>query len=210
MAVGVEFFFDLSSPWTRIAFHNITGVLDDTQARIVWKPFLVGGVFNAVNPDVYTQRSKVDSPRMQHTFTWLREWAALAGVAMNFPSVHHPLKSVTAMRFCCVLEEDQDTLYRFCQSAFEACFRDQENLDDQAVLIAIANQCGLDGQALAERAAQEDIKRKLRANTDEAIQRGAFGSPTIFVGGEHLYFGNDQLPLVHQRVLALQSTPGPV
>lgn len=209
MAVGVEFFFDLSSPWTRLAFHNITGVLADTRAEIVWRPFLVGGVFNAVNPAVYSERSKVDSPRMKNTFTWLREWAELAGVAMHFPSPHHPLRSVSAMRFCCALEKDQTALRQFCQQAFEACFRDQENLDDISVLIAIADGCGLDGEALARRAATDDIKQHLRANTDEAIQRGAFGSPTLFVGGKYMYFGNDQLPLVRQRVLALQGNGGP-
>jgi 2-hydroxychromene-2-carboxylate isomerase len=104
------------------------------------------------------------------------------------------------MRFCCALADDQAQLVRFTQAAFEAYFTDQRNIDDPAVLVAIAGDCGLDGARLAERAASQGVKDLLRANTQEAIDRGAFGSPTFFVQGRHMYFGNDQLPLVLQRV----------
>jgi 2-hydroxychromene-2-carboxylate isomerase len=196
----VEFFFDLSSPWTRLAFHNIQPILRETQAAVVWRPFLVGGVFNAVNPSVYAGRADPDSPKNRQAGRWLQEWARLAGVAMNFPSAHHPLKSVHAMRVCCALEDDQDALVRFAQAAFEAYFRDARNLDDPAVLVDVADACGLDGAALGQAAATEAIKQRLRANTQEVIDRGGFGSPTIFVNGSDLYFGNDQLPLVREAL----------
>jgi 2-hydroxychromene-2-carboxylate isomerase len=201
MPTTVEFFFDLSSPWTRIAFHNITPLLADTGAQIVWRPILVGAVFNAVNREVYAARANADSPRMKLSNTWLKEWAEMAGVAMNFPSAYHPLKSVSAMRFCCVLEDDQSALQRFSEAAFDAYFRDQQNLDDPAVLVRIADRCAMDGDDIARRFELDENKARLRRNTQEAIDRGAFGSPTIFVAGEHMYFGNDQLPLVRQRVL---------
>ena len=104
------------------------------------------------------------------------------------------------MRFCCALEGDQQALERFAGAAFEAYFTEARNLDDPAELVAVADSCGLDGEGLAARTQDQDIKDRLRANTEEAIARGAFGSPTIFVDGEHMYFGNDQLPLVRQRV----------
>ena len=75
----------------------------------------------------------------------------------------------------------------------------QLNLDDPEVLVVIANQSGLYGEKLRSKSEQQTIKDQLRANTDEAISRGSFGSPSIFVpfgSGERLYFGNDQLPLV--------------
>ncbi|WP_295634369.1 2-hydroxychromene-2-carboxylate isomerase [Novosphingobium sp.] len=195
MAGHVEFFFDLSSPWTRLAFHNIQPILAETGANVRWRPFLVGGVFNAVNPSVYQARESND-PKMARSFGWLKEWAALAGLAMNFPSPYHPVKSVWAMRFCCALEDRQADLHAFAEAAFETYYRDQQNLDDSAVLVSIAQGCGLDGAALAASAQTGAIKDRLRANTQEAIDRGAFGSPTMFVAGEAMYFGNDQLPLV--------------
>jgi 2-hydroxychromene-2-carboxylate isomerase len=196
----VEFFFDLSSPWTRLAFHNIQPILAETGASVTWRPFLVGGVFNAVNPSVYAGRETPDAPKMRHTWTWLKAWARLAGVPMNFPSPHHPLKSVHAMRFCCALEADQAALFRFAEAAFDAYFRDQRNLDDPAELAAVADACGLDGETLARRAQDEAIKQQLRANTQEVIDRGGFGSPTMFVDRSEIFFGNDQLPLVRQAL----------
>lgn len=198
---SLEFFFDLSSPWTRIAFQNVQAVVAETGATIVWRPFLVGGVFNAVNNSVYAGRAAPDSAKNRHVFKWLKEWAALAGVPMNFPSQHHPLKAVAAMRFCCALEDDQAALHRFASAAFDAYFTDQSNLDDVECLILIANKCGLDGNALARATQSDVIKARLRTNTQEAIERGAFGSPMIFVDGKFTYFGNDQLPLVKQRLL---------
>jgi 2-hydroxychromene-2-carboxylate isomerase len=201
MSVDLEFFYDLSSPWTRLAFHNLPGVLQGLDVRVRLRPFLVGGVFNAVNAGVYAARADATSGRMKLSQAWLEEWARLAGVPMNFPSPFHPLKSVHAMRACCVLEDDQDVLRRFSEACFDAYFRAQRNLDDPAVLAAIAGDCGLDGVALVEAATQQPAKDRLRANTQDAIDRGAYGSPSIFVDRAHLYFGNDQLPLVRQRVL---------
>lgn len=198
----VEFFYDLSSPWTYMAFAAIQPILAETGADVAWRPFLVGGVFNAVNQNVYASRSNPDSPKAKALAVWTQEWAHYAGVPMNFPSPHHPLRSVHAMRFCCALEQDQATLHRFTTAAFEAYFGEARNLDDPAELVAVANACGLDGAALAELAGSPEVKDRLRANTQEAIDRGAFGSPTIFVDGTHMYFGNDQMPLVRARLLA--------
>ena len=196
----LEFFFDLSSPWTRLAFHNVQPILRETGATVTWRPFLVGGVFNAVNDSVYAGRANPDAPKNRHTGKWLQDWARLAGVPMNFPSPHHPVKSVHAMRFCCALEDDQAALLRFAEAAFHAYFADARNLDDPAVLIDVARTCGLDGEALARRTGDDDIKQRLRANTQEVIDRGGFGSPTMFVDRDRIYFGNDQLPLVRQAL----------
>lgn len=203
MTVTVEIFYDLSSPWTRIAFANLQREAATLPATLVWRPFLVGGVFNAVNQSVYAARANPDDPKFRLSWVWLKEWAQLAGVAMKFPSVHHPAKSVHAMRFCCALADDQAQLVRFTHAAFEAYFTDQRNIDDPDVLVAIADECRLDGAALADRAASQPVKDLLRANTQEAIERGAFGSPTLFVGGQYMYFGNDQLPLAKQRIALL-------
>lgn len=197
---SIEFFFDLSSPWTFLAFHNIQPIAREAGATVRWRPFLVGGVFNAVNQGVYAARENSDSAKSRPLADWLQDWARLAGVPMKFPSPHHPLKSVLAMRACCVLENRQDELLRFAAQAFTAYFADQRNLDDPAVLAAVAAECGFDGEALVRRTGEQEIKDRLRANTQEAIDRGAFGSPTIFVDRTRMYFGNDQLPLVRQAL----------
>ncbi|HWT41325.1 MAG TPA: 2-hydroxychromene-2-carboxylate isomerase [Sphingopyxis sp.] len=196
MTARVEFFFDLSSPWTCLAFHNLPGILDRAGATAVYRPILVGGVFNAVNPAVYAAREQADNRRLTHSWKALKDWARLAGVPMNFPSQWHPAKSIAAMRFCCAIENNQAALVRFARGAFASYFDRQENLDDPAVLASVADVEGLDGAALAIAAGTDAVKARLRANTDEVIARGGYGSPTIFVDGDDMYFGNDQLPLV--------------
>lgn len=204
MTDRVEFFFDLSSPWTCLAFHNLPAVLERTGARARYRPILVGGVFNAVNPAVYAAREQTDNRKLAHSWKVLKDWAELAGVPMNFPSRWHPAKSVAAMRFCTALEDDQPALVRFARAAFASYFGAEENLDDPAVLIAVADGEGLDGAAIAEAAVSDAVKARLRANTEEVVARGGYGSPTIFVDRDDMYFGNDQLPLVEA---ALKRTP---
>ncbi len=196
MSARVEFFYDLSSPWTYLAFTNLWPLLERTGEQAVLRPILVGGVFNAVNPSVYAAREQTDNRKLKHSWKVLNDWAALAGVEMNFPSVWHPAKSVNAMRFACALEDDQDALRRFSRAAFESYFGAQENLDDADVLAAVADSIGLDGLALKASAQTDAVKARLRANTEEVIARGGYGSPSIFVDGTDMYFGNDQLPLV--------------
>jgi 2-hydroxychromene-2-carboxylate isomerase len=196
----IEFFYDLSSPWTYLAFGNLGGVLERTGASARLRPILVGGVFNAVNQSVYAAREAADNPKLKHSWRVLKDWAALAGVELNFPSQFHPAKSVNAMRMACALADNQPALAKFTKAAFESYFGAQENLDDPDVLVAVANGVGLDGEAMRATSHTDEVKALLRANTDEVIERGGYGSPTIFVDGKWMYFGNDQLPLVEFKL----------
>jgi len=196
----VEFFYDLSSPWTYLAFHNIQPILKETGATVRWRPFLVGGVFNAVNSGVYANRLDPDNRKQRHAVKSLHDWARLVNLPLNF-SAYHPLKSVNPMRFCCAIEDDQEALVQFSSKAFHAYFGEMQNLDEISVLVDVANACGLNGSDLALESQVDRIKQRLRANTEEAIERGAYGSPTMFVNSTDMYFGNDQLPLV-QRALS--------
>lgn len=198
----LEFFFDLSSPWTCLAFANVQPLIARTGAAATFRPILVGGVFNAVNPAVYAAREQADNRRLNHSWKVLGDWARLAGVDMNFPSQWHPAKSVQAMRFATALEDDQPALIAFAGAAFQSYFGAQENLDDPDVLEAAATRAGLDGAAIRAAAGTDAVKARLRANTEELIARGGYGSPTLFVDGDDMYFGNDQLPLVEAALKA--------
>lgn len=195
-AERVDFFYDLSSPWTYLAFHNLGGVLARTGAQVRLRPILVGGVFNAVNPSVYAARDSADNPKFKHSWRVMNDWAALAGIEINFPSAFHPAKSVHAMRMACTLADDQKSLMKFTKAAFESYFGAQENLDDPEVLVGVANRVGLNGEDMHIQSKTDAVKALLRTNTDEVIARGGYGSPTIFVDATNMYFGNDQLPLV--------------
>jgi 2-hydroxychromene-2-carboxylate isomerase len=197
----IEFFYDLSSPWTYLAFTNLFGVIERTGCCATLRPVLVGGVFNAVNQSVYAAREATDNRKLAHSWKVLKDWTVLAGVELNFPSQYHPAKSVNAMRMACVLSDDMPALTDFTRAAFESYFGRQENLDDPDVLVAVACAAGLDGQAMRAASQTDTVKALLRANTEELITRGGYGSPTIFVDQTDMYFGNDQLPLVEAALM---------
>jgi 2-hydroxychromene-2-carboxylate isomerase len=196
----IEFFYDLSSPWTYLAFINMQRMAERLGEAVTWRPILVGGVFNAVNQSVYASRDVPDAPKVKHAWKILQDWARWTGVEMNFPSPHHPVKSVLAMRTACALEDEQAALVRFSNAAFQAYIGRAENLDDPAVVAAAAQAAGLDGSDLLHHAASDTAKARLRANTEEVIARGGYGSPTIFVDQTNMFFGNDQLPLVERAL----------
>jgi 2-hydroxychromene-2-carboxylate isomerase len=200
MTPRIEFFYDLSSPWTYLAFTNLLPLLERTGEKVLLRPILVGGVFNTVNQSVYAAREASDNRKLQHSWRVLKDWTAMAGVTMNFPSQYHPAKSVNAMRMACALANDMPALTAFTKAAFESYFGAAENLDDPEILIAAANKSGLDGASVFAASQTDAVKALLRTNTDEVIARGGYGSPTIFVDVTHMYFGNDQLPLVEFKL----------
>ena len=130
----------------------------------------------------------------------LQDWARVSGLKIVMPPKVFPVNSVKAMRGCLWLQP-QGKLVPFATAVFEAYWGRDEDIAQDAVLAAICRQCGIDEAAFFAGIAQDAIKAQLKANTDELIARGGFGSPTIYIGGDDMYFGNDRLPLVRQALL---------
>ncbi|MDX1648685.1 MAG: 2-hydroxychromene-2-carboxylate isomerase [Myxococcota bacterium] len=194
----LEFFFDCSSPWTYLAFHRIEEVAREGGAELVWKPILVGGVFNQVNDDVYQQRAHPNPRKAKYAAKDLQDWARLYGIRIGWPSIF-PVNSVKAMRGVLVAG-DAGRLPAFARAVFEAYWGEDRDVADPKVLGELAAGVGLDPDAFLEAIATPEVKARLRANTDELIARGGFGSPTMFVDGDDMYFGNDRLPLVREAL----------
>jgi 2-hydroxychromene-2-carboxylate isomerase len=192
----VEIFYDLSSPWTYLACHNIQPIIAEFNAELVWRPILVGGVFNAVNPSVHNSREAPVPAKVAYGKKDLADWARAAGLKiLHYPSIF-PVNAVRAMRLCCALEDRPDQLVPFNFATFAAYWADDQDISKPAVLEAILRKVGLDPAPLFAAIEQQAVKDKLRANTQELIDRGGFGSPTMFVNGTDMYFGNDRLPLL--------------
>jgi 2-hydroxychromene-2-carboxylate isomerase len=88
----------------------------------------------------------------------------------------------------------------YSAALFSSYFGEDLDISRDAVLRSIVERVGLDPVEYFEKIARQDCKDRVRANTDECVRRGGFGSPTMFVGDD-MYFGNDRLPLV-ERALA--------
>jgi 2-hydroxychromene-2-carboxylate isomerase len=191
----LEFFFDCSSPWTYLAFTRIQPVAARTGAGIVWKPILVGGVFNAVNRDVYERRANPDPRKAAYSAKDLRDWARLAGLKIVMPPPVFPVRATLAMR-CVLAAQEEGKVVEFSRSCFESYWSDGQDISQPDVLAQVSAAAGLNAQRILARAQDGAIKDLLRANTDDVIARGGFGSPTMFVNGTDMYFGNDRMELV--------------
>jgi 2-hydroxychromene-2-carboxylate isomerase len=194
----LEFFYDCSSPWTYLAFHKIEDVVARTGAKLVWRPILVGGVFNSVNDSVYESRKNPVMPKLRWYVKDLQDWANLYGIRIGQPPVF-PVNSVKAMRGAIVAER-HGLLPRWSRRVFETYWGDLADISQDDVLRPLAAEVGLDPDAFFKAIAEPSVKDQLRANTDELIARGGFGSPTMFVDGGDMYFGNDRLVLVEHAL----------
>lgn len=196
----LEVFFDCSSPWSYLAFHNIQPVAAECGVDITWRPILVGGVFNTVNPSVYNSRDEPVPAKQAYSKKDLQDWARYSGLKIIRPSVF-PVNSVKAMRICVALEGNPK-LEPFARATFAAYWGDDQDISQVPVLQAICQQVGVDAAQIFAATDQQAVKDKLRTNTQELIDRGGYGSPTLFVDGADMYFGNDRIPLIRAALLA--------
>ena len=191
----IEFFFDCSSPWTYLAFSNIQPLAKQYNVSITWRPVLVGGIFNAVNQSVYNNRNDPVPAKQRYGKKDMQDWARSAGLKIKMPPTVFPVNAVKSMRGCILLDKE-GKLLPFATACFEAYWGDDQDISKDDVLAKICQRVGVDPQKFLAGIAEQPIKDQLKANTDEVIARGGYGSPTMFVDKTDMYFGNDRLPLL--------------
>ena len=194
----IEFFFDCSSPWTYLAFESVQEIVERDDVEIIWRPILVGGIFNAVNPSVYENRSNPVPAKARYYQKDLRDWAEYVGVEIGQPPVF-PVNSVKVMRGA-LLAIEADNLVPYARQAFQRYWGELADISQDAEVLSIAEAAGLEAAGFLERIAAPAVKDQLRANTDECVRRGGFGSPTLFLDREDMFFGNDRLPLLLRKL----------
>ncbi len=196
--MAIDFYFDCSSPWTYLGFHRMEALAGELGVEVNWRPILVGGVFNAVNPSVQASRDNPVPAKDAYLAKDLADWAAYIALAIKWHPTVFPVNSVKAMRGCLVMAE-AGKLPAFARAVFHAYWGEDRDISRNEVLMDVAAGLGVDGVALLEACGRDDIKAALRANTEGLIGRGGFGSPTIFVGDD-MYFGNDRIALVREAI----------
>ena len=197
----IEFFFDCSSPWTYLAFHNIQPLAKEFNVEVSWRPILVGGIFNSINPSVYASREKPVPAKARYTKKDLGDWARASGLAIKMPPTVFPVNSVKAMRGCIwLLREQPESLVPFARHVFESYWGEDQDISQDAVLAEVCKRSDIDAAALFAGIGEQSIKDQLKLNTDEVMARGGFGSPTIYLDTTDMYFGNDRLPLIREAL----------
>lgn len=202
--VSVEFYFDCSSPWTYMAFHNILRVQQRLNFKITWKPFVVGFVFNRVNRVLYETRSNPPVPRKaEYSGKDMMDWANALELELHFPpKCGHPVNAVKIMRACVAVQRafGDSKLVDFAKAAFDALWVDGKDFAKEDVIRSVCRTAGVDEEQVLKLIDTKAVKDEMKKNTDEVIARNGFGSPTIYVNGNDMYFGNDRIVLVEVAI----------
>ncbi|HET7124107.1 MAG TPA: 2-hydroxychromene-2-carboxylate isomerase [Bradyrhizobium sp.] len=193
-----QFLFDFGSPNAFLSHEAIPAIETRTGVKFEYVPILLGGIFKATN-----NKSPAESlagiknkPEFQviETERFLRRF----GVRPYTPNPFFPVNTLNLMR-AAVAAKFEGVFEKYVDAAFHHMWVEPKKMDDPEVALKALAGSGLDAAKLFARAQDADVKAKLIENTQSAIERGAFGSPTFFVGKE-MFFGKEQLREVEELV----------
>ncbi|MFS2103203.1 2-hydroxychromene-2-carboxylate isomerase [Ralstonia sp. Ralssp135] len=187
----VEFFFDVGSPYSYLAYHQLPKIAQAQGADIVWRPMLLGGVFQATG-----NSSPATIPaKGRYSNVDLERWAKHFGVPIQ-QNPHFPINTLQLMRGAVGMQLRSDAeFHRYLAVIFSAMFEHPRNLGDLQELAAVLEAAGISPALMLELVQDDHIKQTLRKTTEEAVARGVFGAPTFFVGDE-MFWGQDRLHFV--------------
>lgn len=197
---SVEFHFDFGSPNAYLSHRVLPAIEKRTGARFEYVPVLLGGVFKLTN-----NRSPIESfadirNKLEYQRLEIRRFVARHGIADFRMNPHFPVNTLTLMRGA-VAAQSLGVYDRYVEAVFRNMWAQPKKMDDPEVIRSVLNDEGLDAGRLMELAQTQAVKDQLAANTSRSVERGAFGSPTFFVGDE-MYFGKDRLGEVEESLLA--------
>ncbi|OOG50842.1 2-hydroxychromene-2-carboxylate isomerase [Polaromonas sp. C04] len=196
MMKNLEFYFDFGSPASYLAYTQLPALCRETGAALVWKPMLLGGVFQATG-----NHSPATIPaKGAYTFTDLDRFARRYGVPLK-QNPYFPINTLTLMRGAAGLQLREPARFEpYMAAVFRAIWVDAQNLNDPATVAAVLQAAGFDAAALLALTQEPEVKDRLKALTQEAIDRGVFGAPTFFAGGQ-MFWGQDRLDFVKEALL---------
>ncbi|MGJ3438877.1 2-hydroxychromene-2-carboxylate isomerase [Pseudomonas sp. Je.1.5.c] len=195
MSKRVEFFFDLGSPASYLAWTQLPALCARHGAELVYRPMLLGGVFQATG-----NASPVMVPaKGKYMFVDLQRYAERYGVPFGLP-LGFPINTLGLMRGLVATQLHAPERFEALLAVlFKALWAQRLNLGDAPVLDATLDAAGFDPQQFRALASQVEVKQALKQVTEEAVARGVFGAPTCFVEGQ-MFFGQDRLDFVEQAL----------
>lgn len=193
-----QFLFDFGSPNAFLSHEAIPAIEKRTGVKFEYVPILLGGIFKATNnrSPAETLAGIKNKPEFQalETERFLKRFKVKPYVWNPF----FPVNTLNLMR-AAVAAQLEGVFEKYVDAAFHHMWVEPKKMDDPEVAAKALNASGLDAAKLFTRAQGADVKAKLIENTQSAVERGAFGSPTFFVGKE-MFFGKEQLREVEELV----------
>ena len=196
MSKTLEFYYDFGSPTAYLAHKRLQQLAAQYPLEIAYKPILLGGIFKATGNSTPVAIPAKGKYMMEHD---LPRFARRYDVALNF-NPHFPINTLNLMRGA-IGAERLSCLSHYVDAVYDAVWVAGENMGDTEVVARILSEAGLDAEALASLSQDPEVKAELIRSTEEAVERGAFGAPTLFLDGE-MYFGQDRLDFVEEALAA--------
>ena len=194
MSTQLDFYFDFGSPTAYLAYRRLKQLEQQYDLEVVYKPMLLGGVFKATDnsspvaiPAKGKYMSEHDMPRFAQRY----------GVELAF-NPFFPINTLYLMRGVFAARK-LNCLPDYLDTVYKAMWVDQKNMGDLEVVAEVLRSADLDSETLLQATQEPDIKQALIAATEEAVSRGAFGAPTLYIGDE-MFFGQDRLDFVEERL----------
>jgi 2-hydroxychromene-2-carboxylate isomerase len=195
----VEFYFDVGSPAAYLAWTQLPRICAETNARIDYRPMLLGGVFQATG----NQSPMMVAPKGRYVMSDLERFAHRYGVEFSH-NPFFPINTLTLMRIATGLQMREPVrMVPWVDAVYRAIWVEGKNMNDPAVVAGVLQAAGFDAAALLALSADAEVKERLKAVTQDAVARGVFGAPTFFVG-DHMYWGQDRLDFVKQALGAIK------
>ncbi len=192
---SVEFYFDLGSPYSYLAYYRLLQIAEQQEIQVVYKPILLGGVFKATG-----NRSPIEVPvKGVYSILDMQRWAEYYQIQMQM-NPHFPMNTLTLMRILTGVQLlHLEKFEQVLKLLFDAMFGTPQNLNEPTVLAEVLKPSGFSVEDIMSMVQSDVVKQKLITETEQAIQRGIFGAPTFFVGDE-MYWGQDRLHFVEQAL----------
>ena len=195
----IEFYLDCSSPWTYLSFRGILDLRNRKNFEIIWKPILVGGIFNSTNPSVYESRKNPIKEKLEYSQKDMSDWAELRKIKFNWPKIF-PINSVKSMRGTFFFIDKQIKIEDYLEAVFKAYWTDGKDISNEGCLSSIVASLSESPEDFLEFIGKPETKSRLIDNTQELMDRNGFGSPTFFLDGTDMFFGNDRIQLIENRL----------
>lgn len=198
MTKKVEFLFDFGSPNAYLSWKVVPEIEKRTGTTFQYVPVLLGGIFKATNNVSPVIANRGIRNKNEYQFLEIERFVKKHGLTKFKFNPHFPVNTLQIMRGA-IAAEMENILPKYMDAVMAAMWEDGKKMDDPDVIKAVLDAAGIDGAHILARTGEADVKAKLVANTEEAVDRGAFGIPTFYVDGD-IYFGKDRLRDVEEAI----------
>ena len=193
-----QFMFDFGSPNAFLSHEAIPAIEQRTGVKFEYVPVLLGGIFKATNNKSPAETLAGVKNKPEFNALETERFVKRFGVRPYAPNPFFPVNTLNLMRTA-VAAQLEGVFERYVEAAFHHMWVEPKKMDDPDVAAKALTASGLDGAKLLARGQEPEVKARLIANTQSAVERGAFGSPTFFVGKE-MFFGKEQLREVEELI----------